>query len=188
MSFSRRWGGREQLARHCPRRFNTTMHTLTRKQINEQPERWQIHYAGVRVGLIQQRSGAPPSSDQWEWHCGFYPGSNTGEQRYGTAATFDEARLRSKRHGETICRNAPKPTSRNGARMRPGTLQNTRIGISAVSERSRRLRHKCGTKEHERDRARHICVGGDGDCLHRDLFYHPIFDGGVKSTTPPCVT
>jgi hypothetical protein len=29
------------------------MPALTRKQINEQPERWQIHYAGVRVGLIQ---------------------------------------------------------------------------------------------------------------------------------------
>jgi hypothetical protein len=54
-----------------------------------------------------------------------------------------------------------------------------RVGISAVSERIRRLRHKCGTEEHERDRSRHIRVGGDGACLHRDLFYHPIFDGGV---------
>jgi hypothetical protein len=26
------------------------------------------------------------------WHCGFYRGSNPGEQRYGTAATFDQAR------------------------------------------------------------------------------------------------
>ena len=34
------------------------MPALTRKQINEQPERWQIYYAGVRAGLIQQRSGA----------------------------------------------------------------------------------------------------------------------------------
>jgi hypothetical protein len=68
------------------------MPTLTRKCINEQPERWHIHYAGVRVGPIQQRSGAPPSSDQWEWHCGFYPGSNPGEQRNGTAATFEDAR------------------------------------------------------------------------------------------------
>jgi hypothetical protein len=58
------------------------MLALTRKQINEQPERWQIHYAGVRVGLIQQRSGAPPSSNQWEWHCGFYPGSSPGTVRH----------------------------------------------------------------------------------------------------------
>jgi hypothetical protein len=69
-----------------------TMPALTRKQVNEQPERWHIRYAGVRVGLIQQRSGAPPSSNQWEWHCGFYPGSSPGEQRSGTAATFDQAR------------------------------------------------------------------------------------------------
>ena len=41
------------------RGFDTTVPTLSRKQINEQPERWHIHYAGVRVGLIQQRSGAP---------------------------------------------------------------------------------------------------------------------------------
>jgi hypothetical protein len=41
------------------------------KQADEQTEHWHIHYAGVRVGLIQQRSGAPPSSDQSEWHCGF---------------------------------------------------------------------------------------------------------------------
>src|ERR1700675_4980865 len=27
-----------------------------------------------------------------EWTCGFYPGSNPGEQQNGTAATFDEAR------------------------------------------------------------------------------------------------
>ena len=53
---------------------------------------WHIRYAGVRVGVISERSGAPPSSNQWEWHCGFYPGSNPGDQRYGTAATFDDAR------------------------------------------------------------------------------------------------
>ena len=43
-------------------RFDTAMPALTRKQINEQPERWHIHYAGVRGGLIQHRSGAPPSA------------------------------------------------------------------------------------------------------------------------------
>ena len=31
--------------------------TNIRKQANEQPEHWHIHYASVRVGLIQQRSG-----------------------------------------------------------------------------------------------------------------------------------
>jgi hypothetical protein len=34
----------------------------------------------------------PPSSDQWQWICGFYPGSNPGDERHGTAAGFEAAR------------------------------------------------------------------------------------------------
>jgi hypothetical protein len=39
-------------------RFNAAMPALTRKQINEQPERWQIHYAGLesRWGVVLFRS------------------------------------------------------------------------------------------------------------------------------------
>jgi hypothetical protein len=64
----------------------------TRKCVNDRPVTWHVHYAGVRVGVIVERSGAPPSSDQWEWLCGFYPGSNPGEQRFGAAANFEAAR------------------------------------------------------------------------------------------------
>jgi len=46
----------------------------------------------VCVGVIVERSGAPPSSDQWQWICGFYPGSNPGDERHGTAASFEAAR------------------------------------------------------------------------------------------------
>jgi hypothetical protein len=65
---------------------------LTRKRVNDRPETWHVHYVGVRVGVIVERSGIPPSSDPWQWFCGFYPGSNPGEQQYGTAADFDAAR------------------------------------------------------------------------------------------------
>jgi hypothetical protein len=68
------------------------MPTLTRKRVNDRPETWYVHYAGVRVGVIVERSGAPPSSDQWQWACGFYPGSNPGDDRHGTAASFETAR------------------------------------------------------------------------------------------------
>lgn len=68
------------------------MPVLTRKRVNDRPVTWHVHYAGVRVGAIVERSGAPPSADQWEWHCGFYPGSNPGEDRRGTAADFETAR------------------------------------------------------------------------------------------------
>jgi hypothetical protein len=53
-------------------------------------ECWHVFYDDVRVGSIAIRTGNP--HDPWEWHCGFYPGSNPGEQQNGTAATFDEAR------------------------------------------------------------------------------------------------
>jgi hypothetical protein len=68
------------------------MPALTRKRVNDRPVTWHVHYAGVRVGVIVERSGAPPSSDQWQWCCGFYPGSNPGDDRHGTAASFEAAR------------------------------------------------------------------------------------------------
>jgi hypothetical protein len=68
------------------------MPALTRKRVNDRPETWHVHYAGVRVGVISERSGAPSSSDQWQWFCGFYPGSNPGDDRHGTAASFEAAR------------------------------------------------------------------------------------------------
>jgi hypothetical protein len=69
------------------------MPQLTRKRVNDRPETWHVHYAGVRVGVIVERSGAPPSADPWQWCCGFYPGSNPGDDRHGTAANFEAARL-----------------------------------------------------------------------------------------------
>ncbi len=68
------------------------MPTLTRRRVHRRPETWHIHYAGVRVGMIVERSGVAGTSEPWEWHCGFYPGSNPGEIRYGRAADFESAR------------------------------------------------------------------------------------------------
>jgi hypothetical protein len=48
---------------------------------------WLIYY-----GDIPGRVGNPHDSAQWEWRCGFYPGSNPGEHQSGTAASFAEAR------------------------------------------------------------------------------------------------
>jgi len=36
--------------------------------------------------------GIANSAEPWEWHCGFYPGSQPGERCYGTAASFEAAR------------------------------------------------------------------------------------------------
>ena len=69
-----------------------TMPTLTRKRVNDRPERWHVHYAGVRVGLILERVGIANTSEPWQWICGFYPGSKPEDERYGTAASFEAAR------------------------------------------------------------------------------------------------
>jgi hypothetical protein len=67
------------------------MPVLTRKRVNDRPATWHVHYAGVQVGMIVERSGIA-NTEPWEWHCGFYPGGPHGEHRYGRAATFESAR------------------------------------------------------------------------------------------------
>jgi hypothetical protein len=51
-----------------------------------------IYHGDVHAGTITIRTGNPHDEDPWEWHCSFYPGSESGEQQNGTAATLDEAR------------------------------------------------------------------------------------------------
>ena len=47
------------------------MPNLTRKRVNDGRETWHIHYAGVQVGMIIERSGNPTHTDRREWDCGF---------------------------------------------------------------------------------------------------------------------
>jgi hypothetical protein len=69
------------------------MPEFTRRRCPEAREEcWHVYYGDVQAGTIAIRSGSPYDEDPWEWHCGFYPGSEPGEQQNGTAATFDEAR------------------------------------------------------------------------------------------------
>jgi hypothetical protein len=68
------------------------MPALTRRRYPERPDCWHIYYGDVHVGTIARRVGNPANTDSWEWTCGFYPGSQPGEHRHGTAATFDQAR------------------------------------------------------------------------------------------------
>ncbi len=44
------------------------------------------------VGTIGRSVGNPNAAPQWQWRCGFYPGSRPGECTGGTAPTFDQAR------------------------------------------------------------------------------------------------
>jgi hypothetical protein len=70
------------------------MPALTRRRYSERPDCWYVYHTDVRAGTIARRTGAPFDADQWEWTCGFYPGSHPGEYLSGTAATFEEARTK----------------------------------------------------------------------------------------------
>jgi hypothetical protein len=66
------------------------MPALTRRRSdNPHQVTWHVYYGDVRVGSLGERAGAPVDVDQWQWSCGFYP----GRHRYGTAVSFEEARI-----------------------------------------------------------------------------------------------
>jgi len=66
--------------------------TLSAGDFADRQDCWHIYYGDVRAGTIAMRVGNPHNTDQWEWSCGFYPGSRPGEIQSGTSATFDDAR------------------------------------------------------------------------------------------------
>jgi hypothetical protein len=69
------------------------MPTLTRKRVNDRPVTWHILYAGVRVGMIVERSGVANTAEPWEWHLGFYPGGPHGGHKYARTESFEAARF-----------------------------------------------------------------------------------------------
>lgn len=68
------------------------MTELTRRRLDTNFESWAIYYGEVLVGSISARSGVPKHANQWQWTCGFYPGSGPREMTTGTAVDFAEAR------------------------------------------------------------------------------------------------
>jgi hypothetical protein len=69
------------------------MPVLTRRRDPDaHQECWRIYYGDVHVGTIAVRSGIPHDQPPWGWRCGFYPGSEPGEQLSGIAMTFEQAR------------------------------------------------------------------------------------------------
>ena len=72
----------------------TPNETLTRRRDPHRSDCWLIYLGDVHVGTIARAVGTPNAETQWKWSCGFYPGSKPGEQRGGTADTFDQARAK----------------------------------------------------------------------------------------------
>jgi len=68
------------------------MPVSTRRRYPERRDCWHVYFGDVHVGTIARCSGNPGAVERWEWSCGFYPGQKPGEDRRGTAPTFEEAR------------------------------------------------------------------------------------------------
>ena len=65
------------------------MPALTRRRSdNPHHVTWHAYFGDIRMGTIGERAGVPVDVDQWQWRCGFYPGSEPGEHRHGTATDF----------------------------------------------------------------------------------------------------
>jgi hypothetical protein len=67
------------------------MPNLTRRRYSERRDCWHVYFGDVCVGTIGRRAGCPVDVDQWEWSCGFYPG--TGQGQNGTTADFETCRV-----------------------------------------------------------------------------------------------
>jgi hypothetical protein len=61
-----------------------------RRDPNALQETWLVYLTDVHVGTISV--GNPNAAPQWQWRCGFYPGSEPGECKAGTSPTLDQAR------------------------------------------------------------------------------------------------
>ena len=81
-----------QLFTGCSRGYVAPCPTSPNAKTQTAANCWLIYFGDVHVGTIAKSVGNPGAVEQWQWLCGFYPGSNPGEQRGGTAGDFEQAR------------------------------------------------------------------------------------------------
>ena len=102
------------------------MPKLTRRcSADSHRKTWHVCYDEIRVGTIGEHAGVPVHGDQWGWSCGFYPGLEPRQHRYGTAATFEAARAGFEADWRALLsdmrsRKAPSTNTAATARFTPG--------------------------------------------------------------------
>jgi hypothetical protein len=111
------------------------MPALTRRR-SDNPHRvtWHVYFGDIHVGTIGERAGVPVDVDQWGWSCGFYPGLHPGEHLYGTAATFEEARV-----GFDVAWRELQPNIPDGAFEEWRHDRESRAETMAIRERGEKL-------------------------------------------------
>jgi hypothetical protein len=69
------------------------MTALARRRDRDRAEEtWRIFYGDVHAGTTDRAIGNPGAAERWNSYCGFYHGSNPGEQSYGSEDSFEKAR------------------------------------------------------------------------------------------------
>jgi len=128
------------------------MPSLTRRRSGnlDHHETWLVYYGDVHVGTIGERSGVPVHTHQWKWTCGFYPGLHPGQHRYGTGATFDEARAGFEEDWEALLPAIPQSAFdewRRGRELRAEIRAKRALGEKLDSEiPSSIMRCVCGVR------------------------------------------
>jgi hypothetical protein len=107
------------------------MPELTRRRSEDRQDCWHIYYGDVHAGTIAMRVGNPHDTDQWEWTCGFYPGSKPGEIQSTRPRHSTMPALISRARGRSFYRTAPTLIFRRGAISGIGPHGNMRFGMRA---------------------------------------------------------
>jgi hypothetical protein len=112
------------------------MPALTRRRYPERQDYWHVYFGDVHVGTIASRVGQPHDEDPWQWLCGFYPGSDPGEQTTGTAATLSKPVRILRSNGGGFQLDARRPIIKPGGISATGRPGNTACGRAASGFRS----------------------------------------------------
>jgi hypothetical protein len=75
--------------------------------------------------------GNPNAAPRWQRRCGFYPGSEPGERKNGTAASFEATRSAFLAAWPVSCPTGPTPIFKNGEISAIGQRGNMRCGTPA---------------------------------------------------------
>lgn len=70
---------------------------LTRRGDPDRPDSWLVYCGDIHAGTISKSIGRPNAQNDWTWSAGFYPGSQPGEIKGGTANTFERAKAKFER-------------------------------------------------------------------------------------------
>src|ERR1035437_3272742 len=98
------------------------MPALTRKRVNDRPATWHVHYAGVRVGVIVERSASQTPRSLGNGIAAFIRAASRASNDMAPAPVSRPRGRRSKRPGTIICPTFTTPIFMHGGTKKLGAL------------------------------------------------------------------